>query len=151
MGEIRMTGLTKISFGSFCLATVGLAAATGLAIPQARAGFVVPENVAVAYTGDPHNMDFTSSNVVGNIGIGNSGGFVGSGFGTITGTVEFAAPNTGQYMPDGITVTGGATFGNATVQTDINGLNALSQSLGGESGARLNSPPEGRSMPPAGS
>jgi hypothetical protein len=132
-----MTGLTKISFGSLCLATVGFVAATGLVIPPARAGFAVPPTYAVSYEGDPHNLDFANSNVVGNIGIGNSGGFVGSGFGTITGSVEFAAPNNGQYMPDGITVSGGATFGNANVQTDLNGLNSLSQSLGGEAGARL--------------
>jgi hypothetical protein len=132
-----MTGLTKIAFASLCLATVGFAASTGLVIPQARAGFAMPPNYAVSYAGDPHNLDFSNSNVVGNIGIGNSGEFVGSGFGTITGSVEFAAPNNGQYMPDGITVSGGAIFGNATVQTDLNGLNALSQSLGGETGARL--------------
>jgi hypothetical protein len=82
-------------------------------------------------------LDFSNSNVIGDIGIGNSGGFVGSGAGTITGTVEFAAPNNGQYLPNGITVTGGATFGNANVQTDLNSLISLSQSLGGEPGARL--------------
>jgi PEP-CTERM motif len=137
MGEIRMTGLTKISFGSLCLAAVGFAATTGLAVPPARAGYAAPPNDTISYTGEPHNLDFTNSNVVGNVAIANSGGFVGSGSGTITGTVEFAAPNTGQYMPNGIIVTGGATFGNANVQTDLNALNSLSQSLGGETGAEL--------------
>jgi hypothetical protein len=131
-----MTGLTKISFGSLCLATVGFVAATGLVIPPARAGYC-RSNCGLFYTGEPHNLDFSNSNVVGDIEIANTGGFVGSGSGTITGTVEFAAPNTGQYMPNGISVAGGATFGNANVQTDLNGLNSLSQSLGGEIGARL--------------
>jgi hypothetical protein len=79
-------------------------------------------------------LNFTRSNVVGNVGIADFGAFVGSGSGTINGTVEFAAPDSGQYRPNGITVTGGATFGNANVQTSINALNALSQSLRNEGG-----------------
>jgi hypothetical protein len=124
---MHMTGLTKVSFGSLCLAAVGFAAATGLAIPRARAGAAMRPNYAVFYTGEPHDLDFSNSNVTGNIGIANSGGFVGSGYGTITGTVGFAAPNTGQYMPNGITVTGGATYGNANLQTDLNSLLVLAE------------------------
>lgn len=128
-----MFGSTKSICGSLCL----VGAAIALASPSAQAGYAAPTTYGVLYTGDPHNLDFANSNVVGNIGIANSGGFVGSGFGTITGTVEFAAPNTGQYMPNSISVTGGATYGNATVQTDLNGLNSLSQTLGGEAGTAL--------------
>jgi hypothetical protein len=85
-------------------------------------------------------LTVTSSDIVGNVAIGDGGAFIGSiadGPGTITGTVQFFAPNTGQFGPDGITVTGGATFGNAFVQTDINNFNTTSQTLSGETGTTL--------------
>ena len=119
------------------LGAVAIVAAAGLAIPQAQA-FLLPGNT-VSYTGriDP-NLNFNNSTVTGNIGIAGVGGFVGTGPGTITGMVQFAAPNTGQFMPDGVTVMGGATFNNATVQTDLNALNTLSQSLRNEGGTPQN-------------
>ena len=92
---------------------------------------------AVLYAGDPHNLNFTSSTVTGNVGIGDTGGFVGSGSGTVFGTVEFAAANIGQFIPNGISVTGGATFGNAHVQSNLNTLTSISQTLSGEAGAPL--------------
>jgi hypothetical protein len=126
-----MTRQIKFLSGPVCLgavAMVAIVAAAGFAIPQAQAYTVLFEGAT-----DP-NLNFTNSNVTGNIGIAGVGGFVGSGSGTITGTVEFAAPNTGQFNPDGITVTGGATFGNANVQTFLNTFNALSKSLRNEAG-----------------
>jgi hypothetical protein len=128
-----MTRPSKFLSRPACLAAVTIVAAAGLAIPQAQAGFFSPV-YAVLYTGDPHNLDFTNSNVTGNIGIANDGGFVGSGSGTVNGTVQFSAGNTGQFNPNGVTVTGGATFGLATVQTDLNALNTLSQNLRNEGG-----------------
>ena len=119
------------------LGAVAIVAAAGLAIPQARAQL---RGTSVLMQGASHsapNLDFSNSNVTGNIGIGGVGGFVGSGSGTVTGTVQFAAPNTGQFNPDGITVTGGATFGNANVQTNLNALNALSQSLSTKPGPAI--------------
>jgi hypothetical protein len=115
------------------LGAVAIMAAAGLASPQAQAG-VQPPGYAVLYTGEPHNLDFSNSNVTGNIGIADDGGFVGSGSGSVIGTVQFSAANHGQFAPNGITVTGGATFGNANVQTDLNTLNATSQSLRNEGG-----------------
>ena len=138
-----MTPSSKLLSAFACLSAVAITAASGLAIPQARAQCCVvpiPDDVtdfAVLYTGDPHNLNFTNSSVIGNIGIGDTGGFVGSGSGTITGTVKFSASNIGQFNPNGVSVTGGATFGNANVQTNLNALNAISQSLGGEPGASL--------------
>jgi PEP-CTERM motif len=132
-----MSGVTKWFYRCLCLAVVGFAAATGLAVPQAQAHATPPTGTAGGINDDPADLSFDSSNAFGNIEIANTGGFEGSGSGTITGTVEFAAPNTEQFVPDGITVTGGATFGNANVQNDINALVAASMSLSGESGARL--------------
>jgi MYXO-CTERM domain-containing protein len=132
-GEILMARSAKLLSGLACFGAVAIVAATGLAIPQAQA-FPMRPNYVVGYTPGSHNLDFSNSNATGNIAMGGDGGFVGSGSGTITGTVEFAAANSGQYMPDGITVTGGATFGNTNVQSDFNALYALSQSLSNEVG-----------------
>jgi len=87
---------------------------------------------------DP-NLRVTNANISGNIGIGVGGGFIGSGSGTVTGTVMFAAPATAEpvFSPDGITVTGGATFGNANVQADTMAVNALSLMLRSETGTPL--------------
>jgi hypothetical protein len=123
--------------GAARLGAVGIAAATGLATPQAQA-FPVPGPTLLCCSG---NLLFDGSNVVGNVGVADSGEFIGSttaGPGTITGAVLFSAANTGQFMPDGITVTGGAAFGVTSVQTDINAVNALSQTLSGEAGTTLN-------------
>jgi hypothetical protein len=136
-----MTRPIKLRSGSACLAAVAIIAAAGLTSRQAQAQDCcaggLPDDVsffAVQFTGnsDP-NLNFSNSNVTGNIGIGGVGGFVGSGSGTITGTVEFAA-SSGLFSPNGITVTGGATFGNANVQTNINAFNAISQNLRNEGG-----------------
>jgi hypothetical protein len=131
-----MTRLIKSLSGSAALAAVPVIAAAGLAVPQAQAGFDLggAVNFAVGVNGSEPVLNFSDSNVNGNIAIGGTVGFVGTGPGVITGTVEFAAPNTGQYMPDGVTVTGGATFNNANVQTDLNAVNTLSQSLKNEGG-----------------
>jgi PEP-CTERM motif len=134
----------KLLAGLACVGVIAIMAAAGLTSRQAQAqdccAGAPPDDVtnfAVVYAGDPHNLNFTNSSVIGNIGIGDTGGFVGSGSGTITGTVQFSAANIGQFNPNGISVTGGATFGNANVQTNLNALNAISQSLGGEPGASL--------------
>jgi hypothetical protein len=117
------------------VSAAAIVAAAGLAIPQAQAGFATTQNFPVLYAGnvDP-NLNFTNSTVTGNIGIGGTDGFLGSGSGTVNGTVEFSAGNTGQFNPNGVTVTGGATFGVATVQTDLNDSNRLSQNLRNEGG-----------------
>jgi len=133
-----MTRSAKSFCGSLCLGAAAALATAALAIPPAQAKPLRANSYGALCTCG--NLIFTSSNVVGNVGIANGGAFIGStvdGPGTITGTVEFAAANTGQYSPDGITVTGGATFGNAFVQTDINNFNAISQTLSGEPGAPL--------------
>jgi len=132
-----MTRLIKFLCSPVRLGAVAIAAVAGLANPPAQAqnfGDFAPTTDTVDYEGfSEPNLNFTNSNLTGNIGIGGVGGFVGSGSGTITGTVLFAAAS-GLFSPDGITVTGGATFGNTSVQTNLNALNALSQSLSNEVG-----------------
>lgn len=123
-----------------------LALAAALAVPQAaQAEFVLGDasNYAVLYEGNGGNtLNYNNSTVTGNIGIGTgvlgtTGKFAGNGPGTITGTVQFSALNTGQFSNSGLTITGGASYGNANVQTDLGNLNSLSQTLGGEAGTAL--------------
>jgi hypothetical protein len=135
------------------LAGAVIAAATGLAIPQARAGFIdqVPADVtnfAVLYEGNGKTLSNNgSSNITGNIGIGSVNGTTGSwaasGPGTITGVVEFAAGNTGQFSSSNTTYVPplapgvNPTYNNANVNTDLTALNTLSTNLGAESGTAL--------------
>src|SRR5437660_6153303 len=139
-----MTRSAKPSSRSFCLAIIIVLAAAGSTTRQAEAQFCCsgppPDDVtdyAVLYEGDPHNLHVTNSFINSNIGIGDTGGFIGSvtttAGGTVNGQVRFAA-STGLFSLDGFTVTGGATFGNASVQTNLNMLNMLSQQLKGETG-----------------
>jgi hypothetical protein len=131
-----MTRSAKILSRSLCLGAVAMVALAGLAIPQTQAR-PLPANGPYGVLCTCGDLTVTSSDIFGNVAIGDGGAFIGStadGPGTVTGTVEFAAPNTGQFLPDGIVVTGGATFGNANVQTDISNLNMTSQMLSSEPG-----------------
>ena len=132
-----MTRPRKFLSGPACLAAVAIVAAAGLAIPQAQALKLTFPGAAAGASGPPPNLNFNNSNVTGNIELGGTYGFVGTGPGTITGVVQFAAPDTGQFMPGGVTVRGGATFNNANVQTDFINLYALSQGLRNEGGTPL--------------
>jgi hypothetical protein len=93
---------------------------------------------AVLFEGNGGNsLQYNNSNLTGNIGIGANGLFQGNGPGTITGTVEISAMNTGQFSNSGLTITGNGgmpTYNNTNVQTDLNNLNSLSQMLGLEAG-----------------
>lgn len=141
-----MTGLTRFLYRSLYLGVVTITVVIGLATGQARAQICCAGDpnaddtyFAILYTGDPHTLYFSNSTVNSNIGIGDNGGFIASGSGTINGTVEFAAPNTGQFNLDdsNIIVTGGATYNNANVQADLNALTATSQRLSTEAGTSI--------------
>ena len=141
-----MTWSTKFLFGLTCLATA-LAAAAGLTSRQAQADEICcagpPPNGttddAILYA-DP-NLRVTNADISGNIGIAEGGGFLGSGSGTVTGQVRFAAQEP-VFSPDGITITAvpPATFGivNADVQADFNAVTMLSKNLGGEPSTSIN-------------
>jgi hypothetical protein len=116
---------------------------TVLVLPQtAKAGFVLGDaaNFAVLYegnTGSSETLNFNSSTVTGNIGIGGTGKMAVSGPGTITGNIEFYAANTGEFSGSGVTITGTTTYNNSNVNGDLTGatgLNALSMALSTESG-----------------
>ncbi len=132
-----MTCSGKLLYRSLCLSGVITVAASGLAIPQAQARPLPPSSKTRTVLCTCGNLEFTNSTVIGNVSVADNGAFIGSGSGSISGAVEFAAANTGQYSPDGIAVAGGAIFGNAAVQTDIDTFNATSQTLSGEPGTPL--------------
>jgi choice-of-anchor A domain-containing protein len=115
-----------------------------LSIPQAQAGFALGDaaNFAVLFEGSGgQQLLFSNSGSTGNIGIGSNGAFASgrgcTGSCLVTGTVEFSAASTGQFNSGGTTISGGETYGNANVQTDLNTLNSLSQPLGGETATAL--------------
>jgi hypothetical protein len=154
-----MTRSAKLIAHLACVATA-IVVGVGLTDRQAAAQGICcagpPLNdvtdYAVLYEGDPHNLHVTDSFINSNIGIGDTGGFIGVGtpiigIGTsiigaqipavgVNGTVRFAA-STGLFSLTNFAVTGGATFGNASVQTDLNMLNILSQTLKSETGVPL--------------
>jgi hypothetical protein len=129
-----MTRSSKLLSASACLGAFAIAAASGLAIPQARAqDIVVPiPNGPTDFCciTDP-NLRLINANIHGNVGIARRGGFIGFGSGTITGQVRFAAPFTATSCvdPDGVDVIGGITFGNANVDADFDALIMASESL----------------------
>jgi hypothetical protein len=107
---------------------------------QASAGFSLGDaaNYAVLYEGNGGNtLSFNNSYLTGNMGIGGTGQAQLNGPGTITGSVNFSAANTGQYSDSGITVTGGVNYNVANVTTALSTVNSLSQSLGLETGTSL--------------
>jgi hypothetical protein len=100
-----MTRSSKLLSGLACLSAFAITMTSGLAIPQARAQCcVIPipddfTDFSLLYL-DP-NLQVINANISGNIGIGQGGGFIGSGSGTVAGTVMFAATS-GLFSPDGI-------------------------------------------------
>ncbi len=66
-------------------------------------------------------------------------GLTHSGVGTVTGTVEFAAGNTGQFNLDDsdVVVAGGPTYGAGNVTTDVNTLTTASSTFSAEAGTAL--------------
>ena len=95
--------------------------AAGLTSQGAQAEFCCagdPSNdvsdYGVIYSGDPHNLDFSKSTVIGNVGIGDNGGFIGSEGGTITGTLQFAGLQQNvSFYPDKVSI-GAVIYGSGT-------------------------------------
>jgi len=142
-GGHRMTRSSKLLSVFACLGGFVIAAASGLAVPQAGAqGFVVPipdDASCCAFLFADPNLRVINADISGNIGIAEGGGFVGFGSGTVTGQVRFAVPATAGSCsdPDGIRVTGGTTFGNANIQADFDSVVMVSETLGAERGTPI--------------
>jgi hypothetical protein len=113
-----------------------------LAAPlAARAGFDIGNaaNYGVLYEGNGgKTLSFNNSTLVGNVGIGGTGPkpgmFQGNGPGSITGNIDFAAPNSGQFSNSGVTITGTTNYSVSAVTNGLATINTLSQTLGLETG-----------------
>lgn len=123
------------------LAVVALCAcqAVVLTAPTANAFDIgLADGFAVLYEGNGGNtLNYNNSLITGDIGIGATGQAALNGPGTITGAIDFSAPNTGQYSDSGVTVTGGVNYNVANVATALSTINSLGQTLGGESGTSI--------------
>jgi len=132
-----MTRQIKFRSGLVWLGVFAMVAAATLAIPWAQARPLPPNGPhgVLCTCGD---LDFANSSVIGNIGIEDNGAFVGSGSGTVTGTVQFFGPDNlegpSRFRPDGISVTGGSAFNVTSVHTDLMNISAFSQSFRNEAG-----------------
>jgi hypothetical protein len=95
-------------------------------------------NYGLLYEGNGgHNFSYNNSNETGNIGLGGTGHFQGNGPGTITGLIDFSAPNTGQFSNSGLTLVPSANnpvYSVSDVTSALTTLNSLSQTLGLEAG-----------------
>ncbi len=118
-----------------------------LASTPARAiGFTLPGDSAdyiILYEGGSSGAQLSINNFgttgiwTGDIGIAGVGQLAATGPGTLNGDINFAAANTGQASISNTTINGSVNYGVGQVQTDMNLLNALSSTLGGEAGTAL--------------
>ena len=101
---------------------------------------LMQSNFAILYEGaGGHNLQITNVTVQGNIGVGGTAAVQFSGPGTISGSLEFAAPNTGQFHNNNRANVGpsSVTYNN-TPQDVVGGLtnlNSLSAMAGEAAGA----------------
>jgi hypothetical protein len=127
------------------LGALAIAAATGLAVPQARADFIAQCNCSDAFTygilyegAGGNTLNVTNDTITGNIGIGGTGKFhADSSQSVINGALNFSAANTGQDQSNGKVGPSPINFGVTQVQTDLNALGTLSSNLGAESGTSV--------------
>src|SRR5258705_2199626 len=78
-----------------------------------------------------NTLQITNTTVNGNVGVGNNGQANLGGPGTISGRIDFFAPNTGQLSGSNVTVGGGGNYNVAAVAAALNTGNNLNISLGG--------------------
>jgi hypothetical protein len=127
------------------LNAVAIAALTlllGTSGRQAGASFILGDAVefGVLYEGKTNQtLSFNNGTLIGNIGIGQNamGKFQGNGPGTINGFIEFSDTNMGQFSNNGLTLnpaTGNPEYSMLDVESALNTVNSLSESLGLETG-----------------
>lgn len=119
---------------------IGAAALSLLcAEPSAHAGLILGVDVAnyiVMYEGGSSGSQLSINNFgttgiwTGDIGVAGTGKLAATGPGTLNGSVNFAAPNTGQASVSNTTINGTVNYGVPAVQTTMTNLNNLSSTLG---------------------
>jgi choice-of-anchor A domain-containing protein len=142
IGETEI--IQQLSFPIRLIVPAVAVAPIALSMPAAHAGFSLDggSSFAVLYEGNGgKQLQYTNSNVTGNIGIGGTGQAQLNGAGTITGSVDFSAAKTAgagaQFSNSGITVSGAVNYAVSAVGSALTDLNSLSQTLGGETGTAL--------------
>ncbi len=120
---------------------IALAAILSVLAPTVvRAGFILGNagTFGLMYEGAGANtLSYNNSTLTGNIGVGATGKFQGNGPGTINGLIEFSAANSGQFSNSGLTLNPSANnpmYSVPAVQSGLNTVNSLSQTLGLETG-----------------
>jgi Putative Ice-binding-like adhesive domain/PEP-CTERM motif len=121
--------------GGIEAAAIALAAALGIARPANAMPIPLGDaaNYAVIYEGSGGSIVVDNATINGAVGIGGTGSFQFSGPGSIGGNVDFAGPDTGQYVstnPDNAGPTS-VNYNRANITADVNDLAALSASLAG--------------------
>lgn len=130
----------KTRFSSILLPTVAFIATVGAA-RQADASYSLgaADNYALLFEGGGtgNTLNQNQGNINGNIGIGGTGKFAATGPGILTGNINFAAGNTGQYSINNTTLNGSVNYSDSEVSSALNTVNALSSTLGGEAGTSI--------------
>ncbi len=103
---------------------------------------LMQSNFAILYEGaGGHNLQITNVTVNGNIGVGGTAAVQFSGPGTISGSLEFAAPNNGEFHNNNRANVGpsSVTYGNTPLDVagGLTNLNSLSLLAGEAAGAYL--------------
>jgi choice-of-anchor A domain-containing protein len=128
----------QLSFWRIGPSLIGVAATFFLASPGSAASIFGPaSDYTVLYEGNGGNtLHITNVTVNGNIGVGNTGKVDDSGPSSITGRLDFSAPNTGQFSNSNGSNVGptSVNYNVAAVTSALSTVNSLSTSLGGESG-----------------
>src|SRR5258706_1586008 len=107
-------------------------------LPQAWADSLLTGNLAdaanyaVLYTGTGgHNLQITNVTINGNIGVGGTGAVQYNGPGTITGRIDLAAGNSGQYSNNNGSNVGptSVNYNQSNITTDLTNLGTFSTNL----------------------
>ena len=130
--------MKRILLSAFLLSALAVGAPTANAGPT---GFDLGDsaNYIILYEGNGgHHLSVNNFGTTGiwegNVGIAGTGQLAASGPGTFDGNVNFSAGNTGQASVNNTSFTAGhgLNFNVGMVQTDMNNLNALSATFGGQ-------------------
>jgi choice-of-anchor A domain-containing protein len=131
----------KMNYAKACSALLFAASINFLAAPVRATSLPLgaAANYAVLFEGNGgHTLHVTNVTINGNVGVGGTGLVSDSGPSTITGTLDFAAGNTGQFSgaPGDIGPIS-VNYNVTAVTSAITTINALSTTLGSEAGTSI--------------